>query len=80
MKYPIQFAAAVGLGGVSIAAVGYVAAKIWGLDGSSASLASDNALASPQSVAEPQSLLLLSAALFALALWYQRSNVIRPFS
>ena len=58
----------VGFGGVAVTAVGYAAAKIFGLGGNSVGLASDNALASPQSVPEPGSLLLLSAGLLTLAL------------
>ena len=71
---PFSVPAVVGLGGVSVAAVGYAAAKIFGLGGNAVGLASDHALASPQSVPEPQSLLLLSAGLFALALWARRTN------
>jgi hypothetical protein len=88
MNYPKKFVAAgpltkiagaAGLGGITIAGVGYAVKTVLGLGESPASLAFERSQNAPQSVPEPGSLLLLGAGLLALALWRYRSMVTRLF-
>ena len=72
---PVGMYTVASLGGISVAAVGYTAARILlGLGGKSTDLAlADSQIATAQSVPEPETLLLLGAGLLVLAWWRHKS-------